>query len=55
MAGSSSTASEPSPYGCSPSLLRYALEAAARRNVQIRSVADALRAAKMSEVSRQAA
>ena len=48
-------ASEPSPYGCSPSLLRYALEAAARRNVRIRSVADALRAAGASEGSRRAA
>ena len=38
-------ATEPSPYGCSPSLLRYALEAATRRNVQVLSVAGALRAA----------
>jgi peptidoglycan/xylan/chitin deacetylase (PgdA/CDA1 family) len=38
-------ATEPSPYGCSPSLLRHALEAAAQRNVQIFSVADALRSA----------
>jgi peptidoglycan/xylan/chitin deacetylase (PgdA/CDA1 family) len=38
-------ATEPSPYGCSPSLLRHALEAAARRNIQILSVADALRSA----------
>jgi peptidoglycan/xylan/chitin deacetylase (PgdA/CDA1 family) len=38
-------ASEPSPYGCTPSLLRYALEAAARRNVAIMTVAGALRAA----------
>lgn len=38
-------AAEPSPYGCSPSLLRHALEAASRRNVQILSVADALRSA----------
>ena len=33
----------PSPYGCSPELLRHALEAAARRNIQALSVADALR------------
>jgi hypothetical protein len=38
-------AAEPSPYGCSPSLLKHALEAAARRNIQILSVTDALRAA----------
>jgi peptidoglycan/xylan/chitin deacetylase (PgdA/CDA1 family) len=38
-------ATEPSPYGCSPSLLRHALDAAAQRNVQILSVADALRSA----------
>ena len=38
-------ASEPSPYGCTPSLLRYALEAAARRNVAVMTVAAALRAA----------
>jgi peptidoglycan/xylan/chitin deacetylase (PgdA/CDA1 family) len=38
-------AAEPSPYGCSPSLLRHALEAASRRNVQVLSVADALRSA----------
>jgi len=35
----------PSPYGCSPALLRYALDAAARRNVSIASVAEALRRA----------
>jgi peptidoglycan/xylan/chitin deacetylase (PgdA/CDA1 family) len=34
---------EPSPYGCSPSLLRHALDAATRRNMPILSVADALR------------
>ena len=34
---------EPSPYGCTPSLLRHALEAATRRNVPALSVADALR------------
>jgi peptidoglycan/xylan/chitin deacetylase (PgdA/CDA1 family) len=36
-------AAEPSPYGCSPSLLRHALDAAARRNMPILNVADALR------------
>jgi peptidoglycan/xylan/chitin deacetylase (PgdA/CDA1 family) len=35
----------PSPYGCSPSLLRHALEAASRRNIPILSVAEALRRA----------
>jgi len=35
----------PSPYGCSPALLRHALDAAARRNVPILSVAEALRRA----------
>jgi peptidoglycan/xylan/chitin deacetylase (PgdA/CDA1 family) len=35
----------PSPYGCSPSLLRHALDAAARRNIPIVTVADALRQA----------
>jgi peptidoglycan/xylan/chitin deacetylase (PgdA/CDA1 family) len=34
---------EPSPYGCSPALLRHALEAATRLNMPILSVADALR------------
>jgi peptidoglycan/xylan/chitin deacetylase (PgdA/CDA1 family) len=38
-------AAEPSPYGCTPMLLRYALNAASRRNIQMLSVADALRAA----------
>jgi peptidoglycan/xylan/chitin deacetylase (PgdA/CDA1 family) len=38
-------ADEPSPYGCSPSLLRHALDAASQRNVVILSVTDALRAA----------
>jgi len=38
-------ASEPSPYGCTPSLLRYATEAATKRNVAIMTVAGALRAA----------
>jgi peptidoglycan/xylan/chitin deacetylase (PgdA/CDA1 family) len=35
----------PSPYGCSPSMLRHALDAAARRNIPVLSVADALRRA----------
>jgi peptidoglycan/xylan/chitin deacetylase (PgdA/CDA1 family) len=38
-------ATEPSPYGCSPSLLRHALDAASRRNVHMLRVADALRSA----------
>jgi peptidoglycan/xylan/chitin deacetylase (PgdA/CDA1 family) len=38
-------ATEPSPYGCTPSLLRYALDAAARRDVAITTVAGALHAA----------
>jgi hypothetical protein len=38
-------APEPSPYGCTPSLLRHALEAATKRNVRIVTVAEALRAA----------
>jgi peptidoglycan/xylan/chitin deacetylase (PgdA/CDA1 family) len=38
-------ATEPSPYGCSPSLLRHALDAAAQRKIQILTVADALRSA----------
>lgn len=33
----------PSPYGCSPELLRHALKAAARRKIPALSVADALR------------
>jgi peptidoglycan/xylan/chitin deacetylase (PgdA/CDA1 family) len=33
----------PSPYGCSPELLRHALDAAARRNIAALNVADALR------------
>ena len=37
--------SEPSPYGCTPSLLRYALDAATKRNVAIMTVAGALDAA----------
>jgi peptidoglycan/xylan/chitin deacetylase (PgdA/CDA1 family) len=36
-------ATPPSPYGCSPSLLRHALEAASRCNMPIVSVAEALR------------
>jgi peptidoglycan/xylan/chitin deacetylase (PgdA/CDA1 family) len=35
----------PSPFGCSPSLLRHALEAASRRKIPVLSVADALRRA----------
>jgi len=38
-------AAEPSPYGCTQALLRYALDAASRRNVGIMTVAEALRAA----------
>lgn len=36
-------AAEPSGYGCTPSFLRHALEAASRRNIPILSVAEALR------------
>ncbi len=35
----------PSPYGCSPSFLRHALEAASRRKIPIVTVAEALRRA----------
>jgi len=35
----------PSPYGCTPALLRHALEAATRRNIPILTVANALRRA----------
>jgi peptidoglycan/xylan/chitin deacetylase (PgdA/CDA1 family) len=35
----------PSPYGCSPQLLRYALDAASRRNIPALSVAGALQRA----------
>jgi peptidoglycan/xylan/chitin deacetylase (PgdA/CDA1 family) len=35
----------PSPFGCSPALLRHALEAASRRRVPVLSVAEALRRA----------
>lgn len=38
-------ATEPSPYGCTPSLLQHALNVAARRNVPVMTVAEALRAA----------
>jgi peptidoglycan/xylan/chitin deacetylase (PgdA/CDA1 family) len=38
-------AGEPSPYGCTPLLLRYALDAATKRNVAIMTVAGALHAA----------
>jgi len=38
-------AGEPSPYGCTPLLLRYALDAATKRNVAIMTVAAALHAA----------
>lgn len=40
-------AAEPSPYGCTPSLLRHALDAATKRGVEIMTVAGALRAAGM--------
>jgi peptidoglycan/xylan/chitin deacetylase (PgdA/CDA1 family) len=38
-------ATTPSPYGCSPSLLHHALEAASRRKIPILSIAEALRRA----------
>jgi hypothetical protein len=38
-------AAAPSPYGCSPSLLRHALDAASRRQIPVLSIADALRQA----------
>jgi peptidoglycan/xylan/chitin deacetylase (PgdA/CDA1 family) len=38
-------AADPSPYGCTPQLLRHAVQAAARRNIPIVSVAEALRRA----------
>jgi peptidoglycan/xylan/chitin deacetylase (PgdA/CDA1 family) len=38
-------ATTPSPYGCSPSLLRHALEAASRRKIPILSIAEALQRA----------
>jgi peptidoglycan/xylan/chitin deacetylase (PgdA/CDA1 family) len=37
-------AAEPSPFGCTPDLLRHALDAAAGRNVPVLTVAEALRA-----------
>jgi len=37
-------AAEPSPYGCTPDLLRHALEAASRRGVAVMTVDGALRA-----------
>ncbi len=36
-------ADRPSPYGCTPSLMRHALEAAQRRGMPIVTVAEALR------------
>lgn len=36
-------ADRPSPYGCSPALLNHALDAASRRNIQILSMAEALK------------
>jgi peptidoglycan/xylan/chitin deacetylase (PgdA/CDA1 family) len=38
-------ADEPSPYGCSPSLLNHALEAASRRKIGVFNMAEALRCA----------
>lgn len=38
-------AASPSPYGCTPSILQHALEAASRRKIEILTVADALRSA----------
>jgi peptidoglycan/xylan/chitin deacetylase (PgdA/CDA1 family) len=38
-------AASPSPYGCTPALLRHALDAASRRNIQILNVTDALASA----------
>jgi hypothetical protein len=35
-------ADEPSPYGCSPALLTYALEVASRRKIPVRNMAEAL-------------
>ena len=37
-------AADPSPYGCTPALLRHALDAACRRGVAVMTVAQALRA-----------
>jgi peptidoglycan/xylan/chitin deacetylase (PgdA/CDA1 family) len=38
-------ADQPSPYGCSPALLREALEAAARRKIPVLNIAEALQCA----------
>jgi hypothetical protein len=38
-------ADNPSPWGCTPGLLQYALDAAKRRNLPMVSVAEALRRA----------
>ncbi|ABD86245.1 polysaccharide deacetylase family protein [Rhodopseudomonas palustris] len=38
-------AASPSPYGCSPQLLRHALEAASRRNIQALTMSQALSSA----------
>jgi peptidoglycan/xylan/chitin deacetylase (PgdA/CDA1 family) len=38
-------ADSPSPYGCSPGLMKHALEAASRRNIPVLSMAEALRCA----------
>jgi peptidoglycan/xylan/chitin deacetylase (PgdA/CDA1 family) len=38
-------ADEPSPYGCSPALLREAVEAASRRKIPVLNMAEALRCA----------
>lgn len=38
-------AAEPSPFGCTPDLLRHALDAATERNIAVMTVASALRAA----------
>jgi hypothetical protein len=43
----------PSPYGCSPELLRHALDAAARRNIPAMSVAGALRFARAQACGKQ--
>jgi peptidoglycan/xylan/chitin deacetylase (PgdA/CDA1 family) len=44
-------AATPSPYGCTPTLLRHALEAAKRRNIPLVTVAEALRRAGSSALS----
>jgi peptidoglycan/xylan/chitin deacetylase (PgdA/CDA1 family) len=36
---------KPSPYGCTPTLLRHALDAAAKRNVAVKTITGALDAA----------